>query len=202
MDLEAMIKAPLRDADWAKKCLLIGLFALIPIAGFLNLMGWMKDIYRRVKAGDTTLPPPSLDYIGSGWSLFVALLPIAVFPICIAFAGAGLAIAHQPRLLPLLQAINIPISLFLNVVFVPTLVYRHVVHGSGFGGAFDFGAIKRTWMTNPGNFLTFAVVYFCASMIGSLGMIACCVGIFFTLPFSLAIHANVIKGFEDVSGGI
>ena len=87
-------------------------------------------------------------------------------------------------------------------MFVPTLIYRHVVHGTGFGGAFDFAGIKRTWMANPTQFLTFAVMYFCASLIGGLGVIACCVGMFVTLPFSVAIHANVIKSFEDVSDGV
>lgn len=202
MDLEAIIKAPTKDPDWIKKCLLIGLMMLIPIAGALNLLGWMKETYRRAKAGETNLPEANLSYIGGGWSLFLAILPVALIPMIFGVGFVGLAVARMHRMIPLLQAVYLPVSLFLNVVVVPTLVYRHVVHGSGFGGAFDFAAIKATWMTNVSNFVTFAILYFAASLIGGMGVIACCIGMFVTVPFSLAIHANLIKGFEEVSKGV
>lgn len=199
MDIGAIIQAPMKDKDWIKKCAMVGLFGLVPIAGGLNAIGWMKEVYKRVKAGDTTLPEANFSYLGSGWALFLAVVPIIVVPIFFGVIQGVLMATRNTSLVPIVSLINLPVSLFMNLVFVPTLIYRHVTVGTGFSGVFDFGGIKEVWTKNMGNFATFAVLYFLGSLIGGLGFIACCVGGLVTFPMGMAIHANAIKAFEDAS---
>src|SRR5256885_16747502 len=79
LDLGLCITAPTKDPEWLKKCVLMGLMMLIPIAGALNLSGWMRTYAeRRMKnEGDRDLlPEANLNYIGAGWRLFLAYLPL------------------------------------------------------------------------------------------------------------------------------
>ena len=74
MDFGAVIQSPTRDPDWLRKCAIMGLFTLIPIAGGLNLLGWEKEIYRqrRQNPSNMTLPEPGFGYLGSGFEFFLA----------------------------------------------------------------------------------------------------------------------------------
>src|SRR5581483_6379423 len=92
LDLGLVISAPTKDPEWLKECVLIGLMLLIPIAGALHLSGWMRAYAeKRLKNGEDRdiLPEANLNYIGGGWRLFLAYLPLIglVFALMI-FGGA------------------------------------------------------------------------------------------------------------------
>jgi hypothetical protein len=203
MDFGAIIKAPTQDPDWIKKCAIMGLFAIIPIAGILNLMGWMKAVYARVKAGDTTLPDAGFSYLGSGWELFLAILPAILVNFGVnVLVGILNAVVHSSAVASLGALLSGLVGLAIGFVVQPTLLYRHVVHNTGFGAAMDVPANMSIITTNTGLFATFVVLYFLSGLIGGLGFIACCVGAVVTFPFGMAISANAIKAFEDANGGL
>ncbi len=200
MDIGSIISSPTRDKDWLKKCALVGLFALIPIAGALNLLGWMKATYERAKVGDTTLPEADLSYMGSGWALFLAVLPAMLVVFGWNIIVVVLSALKLGALVNLANLIGMLLGLVVNLVVVPALMYRHVVHGKGFSDGFDFADIMRVITSNTSSFVTFALVAFLASLIGGLGAAACCIGIVLTLPFGAVISANNILAFEQQSG--
>jgi hypothetical protein len=196
MDLAALIKAPTQDKDWVSKCAIIGLMALVPIAGILNLMGWMKATYANVKAGDAALPSADFGYIAAGWEMFLAILPPFLVLVVLGFAEGVLGMI--PKFAWLATLVNIPVqlvSLANTVVLMPILVFRHVTQGKGFQEAFDIEGIKVVLLKK--NFVGFALTYFVANIIGGLGIIACCFGVFLTFPFASAVHAHAVKVFED-----
>lgn len=199
MDLGTIIKAPTQDKEWLTKCGIMGLICLIPIAGVLNLMGWMKATYANAKAGDNTLPVAGLSYIGSGWELFLAILPsflvVMGLGIVVGIVSAVLKIAAVSMLLSLIVQL---ISLVNSIVIMPTMTYRHVVEKKGFSDAFDMADVKRVMSGKM--FGIFILTYFVANLIGGLGIIVCCIGMFLTLPLAFAIHAHALKAFEDVNG--
>src|SRR5258708_14608285 len=62
---------PAKDPGWLAKLLIIGLILLIPIVGSINGLGWMLASLDRLRAGEETLAPANLRYIGRGFRLFV-----------------------------------------------------------------------------------------------------------------------------------
>ncbi len=200
MDIGTILSSPTKDPEWLKKCAISGLILLIPIAGALNLMGWMKAVYERAKAGDQTLPEPGLEYIGAGWALFLAILP----PLLVVFVWNILVMILSAMDLRAAagigQLIGFLLQLGISLVVVPALMYRHVVHGKGLADAFDFPDITRVITTNSGAFVNFALVAFLANLIGSLGFVACCIGGIVSLPFGSAITGNNLRAFEQQTG--
>jgi len=65
---------PVRDPHWLGKVVIIALILLIPIAGQINGLGWMLATLDRLRAGDESLPPGNLGYLGRGVRLFVVQL--------------------------------------------------------------------------------------------------------------------------------
>ena len=84
-DIGAIMSAPAKDPRWLSTCLVMGLLSLIPVVGALNLSGWSKAIAERDE-GDTSLPEANLSYLGRGWHLLLAWLPLVGDPLC-AVAG-------------------------------------------------------------------------------------------------------------------
>ena len=203
MDFAAIIKAPTQDPNWIKKCAIMGLFTLIPIAGALNLAGWMKATYDRVKSGDPTLPDAGFSYLGQGWALFLAVLPAVLVNVVMNLGVTVVSmVAHSHALASLLSLVSGLVSLVIGFVVQPTLVYRHLVHNTGFSAITDVPGNMKVVTTNTGLFATFVVLYVLGGIIGGLGFVACCVGGLVTLPFGIAIHANAVKAFEDANGGL
>src|ERR1700704_6541132 len=69
---------PFRDPDWISKILVIALILLIPIVGSINGLGWMLASLDRLRAGEETLAPANLRYLGRGIRLFAVELIYAL----------------------------------------------------------------------------------------------------------------------------
>jgi hypothetical protein len=84
-------------------------------------------------------------------------------------------------------------QLFLYFL-TPSLIILTATHG--FTGGLD---IQRVWALATGqmnNSVVGGLVIFVGSIIGLLGLIACCIGIFFTLIYATAIQAGVAAWFD------
>src|SRR5215831_11355988 len=65
---------PLRDPEWFGKLILMGLISLIPIVGWLQLLGWMLTSLDHLRHGWQVLPPAGFRYATRGVNVFVASL--------------------------------------------------------------------------------------------------------------------------------
>jgi hypothetical protein len=202
MDFAAVIKSPMQDKDWFSKCTIVGLMTLIPVVGTLNMLGWAKAVYANAKAGDTTLPPASLNYIGAGWEMFLAILPVALVVFGGSIVGAIIALLKVGILTSLYYLAFSLANLAIMCVLVPALIYRHFVHGTGFMGALDLAGVMRVITTNTSMFATFAGLYLVGNIISGAGMAACCLGIIVSAPFGAAVHGYAIRAFEQANGGL
>jgi hypothetical protein len=70
---------------------------------------------------------------------------------------------------------------------------------NGFSGGLDVAKVWALATTNMNNSFIAGVVVFAANIIGALGLIACCIGVFFTLIYATAIQAGVAAWFDRVS---
>lgn len=210
LDIGAIIQQPMKDPEWFKKCALMGLMCLIPIAGALNLSGWMKTIAERHlndSPDKNTLPEANLDYMGTGWKAFVAFLPIVGILFALIFGTvivAGVLVATggqggQQAALGIVMLMYVGIiflSLFMQAV-MPAVYYLHIVDGEPWAGA----QFKRMWevMREGGTqYLLLFVAVLVSGMIGSLGVIACYFGMLVTLPLGQAMMGKAIADYAKI----
>jgi hypothetical protein len=204
---------PLRDPRWLVKVLVIGLILLIPIAGQINGLGWMLAALDRLRAGEERLPPANFGYLGRGIRLFVVqlvygaalLLLVAVFylPAVLVFVreGRGAADVGLISIGLLLNLLSFSAGslggLALNFLY-PSIVLA--TESGGITGGLRIRDVLRRARASITSTLIAGLMLIAASFIGSLGSIACVVGIVFTLAYSLAVQAWIIRSFEIGAG--
>lgn len=204
---------PVRDPQWLGKIGIIALLLVIPVAGQINGLGWMLATLDRLRAGEQSLPPANLGYLSRGIRLFavqlvysvVLLLVVAVFyaPAVLLFVheGSGSANLGLISLGLLLNVLSFSVvslgGLALNFL-MPSIVLA--TDRGGIAGGLRIADVVRRARLSITNTLIAGLMLIAAGFIGSLGFIACGVGIFFTLAYSLAIQAWIIRSYELGAG--
>jgi hypothetical protein len=200
---------PSRDPEWLSKLLIIALILLIPVVGAINGLGWMLASLDRLRAGEARLAPANLSYIVRGFRLFVVNL---VYELGIALAAALIYIpailvasnqshgSANPTLISLaivlsLLAFSVATlgSLALNFA-MPSIVL--VTDRGGIAGGLHLGAVLRLARASIANTLIAGLMLIAAGFVGSLGIVACGVGVVFTTAYALAMQAWVVRSFE------
>ena len=191
------------------KLLITALILLIPIVGAINGLGWMLASIDRLRAGDTRLAPASLGYIVRGFPLFVVnlvyelaivLLAGAIYVPAVLMASneshgsANPAVISGAIILSLLAFSIVTLgSLALNFA-MPSIVLA--TDAGGISGGLNLATVLHRVRANLSNTLIAGLMLIAAGFVGSLGIIACAIGILFTTAYALAIQAWVIRSFE------
>ncbi|MHB8588005.1 MAG: DUF4013 domain-containing protein [Candidatus Dormibacteraceae bacterium] len=200
---------PTRDPEWLTKLLIIALTLLIPLAGAINGLGWMLASLDRLRAGDERLAPANLRYIPRGFRLFVVNL---AYEIAIALLAA---LAYGPALLvassqshsaanPALISLAIVLSLLaFSIATLGSLAFNFVMPSivlatdrGGISGGLHLGAVLHQARANIASTLIAGLMLIAAGFIGSLGLVACGIGVLFTTAYALAMQAWVVWSFE------
>ena len=203
---------PFKDPNWFTTFLVIGLCSLIPIIGSINLDGWMLATLDNYRQGRPELAPAGLQYLGRGMNLFLVQLlygvVIAVIFIVPFFLLGGLAAATSGSSSNgtsaagsavfgagiLIWDLGIFVFSFFYYAFFPAIVIQ--TERGGIGGGLNIGAVYRMVSAGWGKAILSALLIYVASMLGGLGIIACCVGIIVTFPYTYAVMAGVIRYYE------
>lgn len=200
---------PLRDPGWLTKLLIIGVILLLPIVGAINGLGWMLASLDRLRAGEERLAPANLGYIGRGLPLFVVnfvyFLAVALVAALI-YVPAVIAATNQSqgRVNPALVSLAILLSLLaFSVATLGSLALNFAMPSivlatdrDGIRGGVQARAVLRAACANISNTLIAGLMLIAASFVGSLGLIACGVGILFTTAYALAMQAWIVRSFE------
>ncbi len=200
---------PVRDADWVRKILIIGLILIVPILGAINGLGWMLATIDRLRAGDQTLAPASFRFLGRGFELFVVNL------VYVAVIGLVLGALFVPTLALSSAQGNrgsntalLALAVLLNVVVfsVGTLLSRGfyfampaIILGTdegGIAGGLNVAAIYRRMRLSPINALIAGLMLIAAGFVSQLGIVVCAVGVLFTSAYGLAMQAWIVHSFE------
>jgi len=200
---------PARDHDWLTKILIIGLILLIPIAGAINGIGWMLATLDRLRAGNETLPPANLSYIGRGLRLFVVNLVYDLSVLLVAaaiYVPAVLIASSQSRgpASPALVSLAIVMSLLaFSVATLGTLALNFALPAivlatdrDGISGGLRVSAVLRRSRINVATTLIAGLMLIAAGFVGSLGIVLCGIGVLFTSAYALAMQAWIIRSFE------
>ena len=200
---------PFRDPQWLEKVVVMGLILLIPIVGEINGLGWLLATIRRLRQGEERLPPANFDYLGKGFELFVVFLVYSLALTALAaivFVPAIVLLSTQSGssgnlFLELLGVVMLMLALAITIVgtlafyFVRPAIVLATDLG-GIAGGFDIPAVVRRVRVSPVYALIAGLMLIAAGFIGGLGAYACVVGIIFTIPYSLAMEAWIVRSFE------
>jgi hypothetical protein len=198
-----------RDPQWAGKLVIIALILLVPIAGQINGLGWMLAALDRLRAGEETLPPANFGYIGRGSRLFVVQLVYALgisLIVAVLYTPAVLVFQHEGRgsfdyglvsvglLLNLLSFSAATLgSLALNFV-TPSIVLA--TDRGGIPAGLSVADVLRRARESGVSTLIAGLMLIAAGFVGSLGLIACGIGVVFTTAYALAMQAWIVRSYE------
>ena len=204
---------PFRDPEWFNKIVLMGLIALIPIFGWLQLLGWMLAALDNLRHGWQVLPPAGFHYSTRGINLFVASFIWALVVLVLIYGSMGVAVfallAAAPRsgdassstvfpflFLPLMFGMTAAFGLIIIAlyVFIPPLIV--FTDRTGLGGAFNVVGFVHAIRTSPRESIAAAALALVSYFISGIGSYLCYVGILFTIPYSLAMLAGVLRWYE------
>jgi uncharacterized protein DUF4013 len=201
---------PFRDPKWVEKIVIVGLIGLIPIVGAINNLGWMLAAIDRLRAGEDGLPPANFDYLLRGLQLFVVFLVYGFVIVVVAsvfFVPAVILLNTQGQdggnalltvigILLLLFAFALAVAGFLVSYAVRPAIVLAVDH-RGIEGGFDIAAVLRRVRAAPADAVIAGLMLIAAGFIGSLGAyLLCFVGTIFTIPYSLAMEAWIVRSYE------
>lgn len=209
MDIGGAFTFMFEDSDWIKVVLLgavvLLLTLLIPVVGWIGgailLMGYMLTLLKNTRDGHP-LPLPSWNdfsgYFGVGLMVFVAMviynlpgLLISCVQTGISAAGSSAEDAQQAITIAssCLGCLSMIYSLLLGVV-TPAILISYA-RDFTFKSAFDFKTIMAIIKADFGKYILAVVVGWAASLIGGIGIIACGIGIFATLFWSLLVQGYI-----------
>src|SRR5947209_247869 len=189
---------PFQDPAWASKILVQGLIALIPIVGWIAVVGWLVMTIDNYRTGRRELPPAGF-HLERGIVLFVVYLIYAVvFAIPGGILDGAATNGNNAGVAALGNLLSFALSLLL--AFLAPAIILHT-YRSGFAGGFDLQGVWQMATANLTNTIIAGVLIWVAGLITGVGVIACCIGLIFTIPYGMAIIAGVVTWYEHATSG-
>jgi len=188
-----------RDPKWFEKILIQGLILIIPIVGLVALAGWMLMTFDNIRAGRQELAPAGF-HLGRGiglfgaWFLyfFVLSLPGDV----LSGVGSGMNANHAlsgSSLSALGSLVGLAGEALLYFLLPSVIV---MTYHRGFSGGMDVDGVWRLATGNVNSSVMAGLIMFVAGIIGFVGIVACCVGAFFTGAYAAIVVVAAASWFE------
>lgn len=211
MDIGSAFTYMFDDERWVAKIAIGGglIFAgillspiLIGLALFLPISGYMLEVLKNVRDGQTTLLPEWTDWGGlfrKGLMVFLIGLVYNLPAILFSCLSAGLNIGMQeadPDLAATLgiaaaclSCVQVILSLVANAL-LPAALIRYAEYDT-FGSAFQFSEIWSFISSNIGDYIIVILLTWVAGFIAVLGVVLCIIGVLFTGFWSVLVSANL-----------
>jgi Protein of unknown function (DUF4013) len=182
---------PFQDPGWAGKVAVQGLIFIIPIIGWIALTGWLVMAIDNLRAGRRELPPAGF-HLEKGIALFVVVF---VYNLVLSIPGEILNGVGQNRGGASALGGLVGLALSLLFAFIAPALYVKTYRG-GFQGGFDVVGVWNLAVSHTNTSVTAGLMYIVAGIIGALGILLCCVGLIFTVPYGAAVIAAIVTWYE------
>lgn len=190
---------PFRDPGWVGKIVVQGLILIIPIVGLIATAGWMLMTFDNLRAGRQELAPAGF-HLRRGVGLFGAWL---IYTVVLSIPGdvlngigTGMNANHSfsgSAFTGLGSLLSLAAQLLLYFL-LPSIIVMTYHHG--FSGGLDVQGVWRLATSNMNNSVMAGLMLFVAGIVAALGIVACCVGVFFTGAYAAAVMIGVTSWFE------
>lgn len=191
------------DPEWMQKILLGGVFTLagVVIVGIFFVYGYLARLVRNVVEG-VQYPLPAWDdlgeYFNEGLRLFAVGVVYALPMIVLVFAAMVPTIAMSAVhndvaetmggvMFSCVWCLMVPTSLIVAIWMPAALLFAAI--DRRFSAAFEFGRIWNFIKGNAGNYALAYVAWLIARFIAPFGLALFCIGIVFTIFWSLVVGA-------------
>jgi hypothetical protein len=210
MDFGKAFSFVFEDEDWIKKVGVGGLLSLIPVIGIFVVMGWGLEITKRVIKGQEEVLPEWDDfggYLTKGFMLFLITF-VYTLPIILVQACSSLPFLYEnadETLTIIFTIVTVCFGCFTFLyslaayLVLPAAVGRYAATGE-LGQAFKLGEIFKKVRENLGTYALVLLGGIVASLVASLGTIACVIGVVFTMVYAMAINGHLWGQAYVVSG--
>jgi hypothetical protein len=190
---------PFRDPRWVEKVLIQGLILIIPIVGVIALAGWMLMTYDNLRAGRQELAPAGF-HLSRGIGLFGAWL-IYSFVLSLpgdVLSGLGSGMnANHPLTGAPISALGSLLGFAAQLLLyflLPSIIV--MTYHRGFSGGMDVDGVWRLATSNLNHSVMAGLIMFVAGILAAVGIIACCVGVFFTGAYAALVMTGAASWFE------
>jgi hypothetical protein len=210
MDFGKAFSFVFEDEDWLKKIAVGGLLSLIPVIGIFVVLGWGVEITKRVINGDPEVLPDWSDfggYLTRGFMVFLVafiyLLPVILLQACSSLPY--LYEAADETLLTIFTIVTVCFGCLTTIysigayLLLPAAIARYAATGE-VSAAFKLGEVFKMVKNNIGTYAMVLLGGIVASLVASLGVIACGIGVLFTSVYSFAINGHLWGQAYNVSG--
>lgn len=178
MDIERAFKFPFQDSAWVTKILIGAVMVLIPILGWLALLGFSMRITRRVAAGADVPLPEWTDFSSllrdglKGWGISIIWSVPTIILSALAAASDSFALNC------LAWIVSVIVIMFIAAAIVPMAI------SGNFSDGLQFQQIINRVMSNFTDYLLILVMAVVLQFVAVLGLIACIVGVLATTAYA------------------
>jgi hypothetical protein len=197
-----------KDPGWVGKIVVQALILIIPIVGLIATAGWMLMTFDNLRAGRQELAPAGFHLsrgIGLFGAWFIYSLVLSIPGLVLSWGSTMSTFSNlsnstytsHPYTFSTVNAsgsfLSLVGDLFLDFL-LPSLIV--MTYHYGFSGGMDVPRVWRLATSNVTNSVIGGLLFFVAGIIGGLGLIACCIGVFFTAAYSGSVMVGVASWFE------
>ena len=191
------------DENWIMKIVIGGILLFIPIVNFM-VVGYMLETLKR-SADGMDIPLPEWDDFGGKFMKGLMLVIIGLvytIPIwlvaCVLWGLLAVAgVAESDALVSMVGLVSTCASclylVWIIVVWIvmPAAMIRYAVTGE-IMSAFQIGELFSFIRANLANYIVAIIIAGVAGFIGEFGVIACFIGLLFTMMWAYLVIAHVL----------
>jgi hypothetical protein len=206
MDFSTPFSYPFKDTSWLKKLAIAGLITLIPIVGWLYLFGWGLEITRQIIKGEPVVIPDTDfgKFVTRGLKAWVVGIVYAIPSLILQIPngltnivaqsasnndGGGAVLSGLAILTMCTTILNVIYSLLLVFVY-PAAYGNFIAHNDEISAGLRFGEVFSFIKKAPMAYLLVWIGSLIAGVISGLGVIACIIGVIFTIAYSTLIMSH------------
>jgi hypothetical protein len=214
MDLGKAFSFVFEDPNWVGKIVIGGILAIIPIIGWILVIGYMIAVARNVIRGDEHPLPEWSDFgriiVDGAYGIVISLvyvLPIIIVA-CIFYAPAIALFSGDNGDLGAIGTLFTCCFTTFAVIygfvagwfFIPAALGRYADTDDLMAGL-RFGEVLAISRANPMVFLMALLVSWVASFLAGFGVILCCVGVLFTSFYAQCVTGHIYgQAYREAKG--
>ena len=195
------------DPEWLKKVGIAALVMIIPIIGQIIVIGWALEMTRRVINSEPEMLPDWSnfgDYLSKGFQgfvvMFVYLLPVFLVSGCMQTLPALMgAMGDNSDAVQMIASVISVVTICFGCViflyevaigFILPAAFGNLAATGELGAGFRIGEVIGLVRAAPGPYFMTLLGSIVAGIIAGLGVIACVIGVLFTIAYCYAVEAH------------